>query len=140
MSAYIVNKKHIDALVSFGIRKMVDVYDPIKKEYRRFCDEYNVLGQALVDANYLSVNGLYGHLGEETPYEYKYAPYYASRESCYYPDLAPVAVIKACHGYNYQACEADNYEESLARSIIKALEYHAINMLDGYEEAKWSID
>ena len=128
MSAYIVNKKHIDALVSYF--KKMDGYafnealrKPILSE-----DAPNEIGQILVDANYKSVNERYD--SEDVPEKYEHELY----KIC-----TPVEILTACDGFEYQACEADDWESSSAFSIINGIRSVAIRKLPGYEEAAWEI-
>jgi hypothetical protein len=51
-----------------------------------------------------------------------------------------VDVIKACHGYIYQACEADDWKDTEAHAIINAIEGAAIRSLPGYQDSSaWSL-
>jgi hypothetical protein len=55
--------------------------------------------------------------------------------------LNPIDVIKGCHGYGYQACEAEGWNESEAFAIIAAITQSAIRALPGYQESNaWCID
>ena len=49
-------------------------------------------------------------------------------------------VLKACQCYDYQACENDDYEQSIAHRIIRAIEAKAIRCLPSYEDAPWEIN
>jgi hypothetical protein len=51
----------------------------------------------------------------------------------------PVEIIKLCNCYDYQACETDDYYESVAAKWIDGLRHHAISNLPGYEEAPWGL-
>lgn len=54
-----------------------------------------------------------------------------------------VQVIKACHCYDYQACETDDYFESKASEWVTALKAEAVKHIAGfaeaYERADWCI-
>jgi hypothetical protein len=52
---------------------------------------------------------------------------------------APMTVLKLCHSYAYQACEARTWEACEAKKLIDALESYTIRELPGYEQAPWSI-
>lgn len=56
-----------------------------------------------------------------------------------YQRLTPVQVIKAIHGYIYQACEHPEWEQSEARRLVQQIESCALRVLPGYEEAEWEI-
>lgn len=49
----------------------------------------------------------------------------------------PVQVIKACHCLAYQSCETDDWEETEAAAILRAIESAYVRRLIGYEEAEW---
>ena len=58
----------------------------------------------------------------------------------YENNRSPVQILKACQCYDYQACETEGYEQTDAQRITRAIAAHAINNLDGYDKAEWSID
>lgn len=114
MSAFIVSKNHIDTLVKSA------------------CDISNrnpdATGQILMDENYKSVNHRYGK--DEKPPKYEYSV----------PDeCSSVQIIKACHCYDYQACETDEYEGSEAQKIIKGIVYYESHNIPGYDKAQWCL-
>jgi hypothetical protein len=49
-------------------------------------------------------------------------------------------VLKACHCLGYQSCETADYEQSIAHSIIRAIEKKAMRGIAHYEDAPWGID
>ena len=55
-------------------------------------------------------------------------------------DPEPVAVLKACDGYEYQSCEHPGWEGSDAKEFVDSLRRKAVHCLCGYEEADWSIE
>ncbi len=57
-----------------------------------------------------------------------------------YPNPSPVEIIKAAQCFDYQACETDDWKESVACKIIQHIEGTAIRMLPGYEQAPWGLD
>ena len=54
-------------------------------------------------------------------------------------DLAPVAILKAIDGYEYQCCERPDWRDSEAYAFCTALRGAAIKDLPGYEAARWEI-
>ena len=48
-----------------------------------------------------------------------------------------VSVIKACHCFDYQACEVPDWGTSWAKAAVEAIEAIAIRALPGYEAAPW---
>ena len=54
--------------------------------------------------------------------------------------LSAVTIIKACHGYTYQACESPEYRQSLACGIVQAIEREAVRRLPGYDDSPgWTL-
>lgn len=122
MSAFIVSKNHIDAMISSVRTEGIYLDDEQVKDRNR-------LGQELVNQNYRSVNERYDEKDEPPTYEFKMQ----------YP-LQPVQVIKLCDCYDYQACETNDYRETFASKIVESIRHKAIRNLPGYENAPWGID
>lgn len=51
----------------------------------------------------------------------------------------PVAVLKACDGYEYQSCEHPGWRTSEACAFLDALRRKMIRALPGYADADWSV-
>lgn len=113
MSAYIVEKEHIDylvkAIIKYGLRT-----------------DANQVGKMLWTENIKSVN--YRYSETTPPYEYKYSEA---------PEIEPVQLIKSIHCYEYQSCEHPSWEDSESRWLMKLLMNNSIIDLPGYCEAKW---
>ena len=130
MSAFIVNKKHIDALLTWAIKREQPIWFYHDGHRMIARDGAHYLGVVLTEANYRSVNYRYEERSK--------APQYVYTE---YPRvLTPVEVLKACDCYDYQACEVADYRGSLAAAIVQAIRQRAIAELPGYEEAAWAIE
>ena len=54
--------------------------------------------------------------------------------------LTPIQLIKLIHCLNYQSCDHDEWDATLARKILATLEDHLIRTMPGYEEAPWGIE
>jgi hypothetical protein len=55
--------------------------------------------------------------------------------------LEAVTIIKACHGFRYQACESHEWGESLAAAIVEAIEAAAVHRLPGYDRSNgWHLE
>ena len=54
--------------------------------------------------------------------------------------FTPVQLIKLIHCLDYQSREHGEWDGSLARKILAALEDHLIIELPGYQDAPWGID
>lgn len=56
-----------------------------------------------------------------------------------YARLTPVEVLKACACYDYQACETDDYRDTVAFALVELIRGHAISLLPGYDDAAWEV-
>jgi hypothetical protein len=110
--------------------------------------EWTDIGRVLLAENERSINARYpdtinnpenmpGKIGEDLlGYKFRYFEpfiHMAHTQKC-------VWVIKNCHCFDYQACETDDYDRSIAKRIIGTIEAEAINALPGYDKAPWGID
>lgn len=144
MSAFVVSHDHIDALLSFASKR--DTYGTVSyyvKETGRRVDitteNATEVGRILLTENERSIYARYtdcrpgddnkpGTIGEdEANYAFRPWPFNAP--------LSAVSILKACSCFDYQACETDDYEDSLAATIIEAIRGRAINRLPGYDDA-----
>lgn len=133
MSAWIVAKPHIDALVqSLVVAGLVPL------------DQATETGQMLWKENHRSVNYRYGERRRTPSYTFTgiEAP------------LDPVVMVKQCGCYSYQTCEHPGWDKSKAKRLIDALAVHLRATVDpplryvpdwGYEDqryddAPWGID
>ena len=142
MSAYIVDHDHIDALLSYAIQHNVRyvVRDPVAACIEITKQNATEIGRILLDENDRSVRSRYpgfsadelpGTIGEDAA-KYKFRLWPAPGDA--------MTILKACEGYDYQACETDDYETSLAAIIIRAIRKWAISRLPGYDDSPgWSM-
>lgn len=133
MSAFLVPAYHINALVSWAAGKhgsnAVSYYWGGK--HREVRNDEARIASVLYAENVRSVNARYQEHDPAHGFKFKRVPNL----------LNPVDVIKACHGYSYQACEADDWEQSEAFAIIKGIERSAVRSLPGYAESDaWVLD
>lgn len=137
MSAFILDKAHIDVLVTAGLESIpstngiaVTWIGEDGREWARLtAATSHAVGAMLWRENYLSVNARYGD-NESVP-DYRH-------------DLRnrrgdPVAVLKAIACYEYQSCEHEGWESSAAKRFCDALRRRMIQLLPGYDAAEWSI-
>lgn len=132
MSAYLVPDYHINALVSWaagrhGSNAVSYYWGGRRRDVRG--DEKRI-ASVLYAENVRSVNARYRESDPAHGFVFKRVVNV----------LNPIDVIKGCHGYGYQACEAEGYEQSEAFAIVAAIAQSAICALPGYEDSNaWCI-
>lgn len=134
MSAYVVDRDHIAYLIEAALSGRDGMWFE--------CDYVNEnraakLGQMLWDENVRSVRARYPDCEDELPGPIGCDYQYGEHERLFALTPAPVAVLKACACYDYQACETEDYPKTDAADFINALRLHMIHQLPGYEEADW---
>jgi hypothetical protein len=129
VSAFVVGKVHIDALISafFAYRN------------RGQSDAEAIqIGRMLIAENYRSVDHRYPRHDHADPTAAALAV-----EEYTFTDLghhfAPVTILKAIDCYVYQSCEHEGWQDSEARKWCEALRAEAITELPGYQDAPWQI-
>jgi hypothetical protein len=143
MSAFIVDKAHIDALVDCFNRgpRDANAADWANHVGSRFVDQ-DALGRLLWLENLKSVAARYpddksgqrpGPCGvtDDAIAAYEYAQ--PARR------LTIVEAFKAIACYEYQSCEHRGWEKSDAHTICEQLRHALISALPGYDEAAWEI-
>lgn len=135
MSAFIVGHDHIDALVSFAILKRISYWDGDQKK-RIDITHTNAteVGRILLSENTSSVACRYmDRLDEEER---------AVTETYTFRLWSPVPmthIMKACNCLDYQCCETDDWEQTVACRIVDEIRQGAINSLPGYTDAPWEL-
>ena len=141
MSAWIVNKAHIDAMVTaaqFCGRDYGSFYYWHERDahYVTFETEDDV-GQMLWSENVASVSYRYngdtdlpGPIPTPDPTSYEFT---RSRP------FSPVEMLSAIDCYEYQSCEHPGWKDSQAHAFCQALRHQMIGCLPGYDEAPWGI-
>jgi hypothetical protein len=141
MSAFVVSHDHIDALLSFAkdkrmLSQLGYYIQPSKADQFEWTD----VGRVLLAENDRSVCHRYSDCspgGEEvTGYTFRYFEPFAHMQHT----KKCVWVIKNCDCFDYQACETDDYPQTVAHRIIAAIRAAAIRGLPDYETAPWGID
>ena len=154
MSAFEVDKTHIDVLISAAL--VGDHFGPLswyhgeipgtrpgealpshedylaslrktKREVTR--DNAGMWGALLVAENRRSVNHRYDEDEIEEPYEF----------TQYAGTFNPTAILKAISCYEYQSCEHPEWQASEAKSFCDALRTHMIHSLAGWDKAAWEV-
>jgi hypothetical protein len=148
MSAFVVSHDHIDALLSFALSNRT--YGPVSyyvTDTQRLVaiteENATEVGRILLTENERSVRSRYpaaacgdeampGTVGQDAE-SYKFRPWPRP--------VDPVAALKGCSCFDYQACETDDYESSLAWTIVNAIRDRAISRLPGYDNAQgWEFN
>lgn len=146
MSAFVVSHDHIDALLTFAKDKHMQsqlgyFVDPVAANP---CD-WTTIGRVLLAENERSVCTRYpdcvpgdclGKIGEEAiGYRFRrFEPFMhmAHNKKC-------VWIIKGCQCLDYQSCETDDWEQSIAWRIVNAIQDKAISSMLEYSDAPWEI-
>jgi len=149
MSAFIVSSALIDVVLSFARAERLVLPHPDapgSRSIELYTTEIATLfGRALFAQNLQSVADHYGlnspHFPElRAPQAflagYRFRPDARGRA----PLIDPMALIKATHCYDYQACETPDYPESWAAAVMRQIREAAILHLPGYDEAPWGYD
>ena len=114
MSAWIVDKGHIDILVNATLKAAVLDTDPTTRQ-----EVANEFGTRLWRENVRSVNYRYNERKRTPKYEAELTD----------AELRPEDVLAAIHCYQYQACERPDWKRSWA--------YRAMAVLEGYIESQY---
>ncbi|HTJ71322.1 MAG TPA: hypothetical protein VL551_27525 [Actinospica sp.] len=135
MSAFIVTKQHIDAMVTGGLPRRGDTGwirwdDPVETGRTHILnqDSADRAGSLLWQENRISVNHRY-HDGDEIDVIYTF-----QRQG-----HSPVVVLKLIDCYEYQSCEHPAWKESQAKRLCDQLRKQVISKLPGYDEAPWGF-
>jgi hypothetical protein len=139
VSAYFLDKLHIDVLVSGAIdlhsttrlRKNGPLIDILP-------DNAEAVGRMLWAENARSVNHLNVQLGHgSNPVLEEIVGFYGFE---YRRDLCPTVISKALACYEHQACECPAYPDTPAYDFASRLARQLIKKLPGWDKAPWGID
>ncbi len=152
MSAYIVNPEHIGVLAAYAAVNDCAIYEWRKST--NILTAQNV-AKGLALENIRSVAHRYPSLGDgQRPGPCLkdadiveacqiYAGHFAKRMGgaivMAEDVLEPVQVLKLVRSLDYQSCETDDWEMTLAAQQLRWIMSDAISHLDGYEDADWSF-
>lgn len=134
MSAFVCSTEHINAMLSFVANRRMGatVYTAQNNYNLRDEEEYRKVAALLYLMNHRAVMQRYGESAEEDAEAF---PDWRVTRTPY----SPVQIIKLCHCYSYQACEANDYDGSEAHRVVLAIEHIAARELPGYSEAQWGF-
>lgn len=154
MSANVISKSHIDAIINAGLSGMPREHGPLswyasdprslmiqesQKAYRQLTDETaNQVGQMLIDECVKSVSYRYQD-SDITDLPGPVNGYWLIPYELGYSDRipTPVETLKLIRCYEYQSCEHPEWPESEAYRFCQALTAAMMTYLPGYEEAPW---
>lgn len=151
MSAYMVSKAHIDALVNVAVfgpkgtsRGQGGWYAVYYGNPSRKADDHvmNQIGDMLVRENLSSIHSRYPDTIEKpegTPGPIE--QYWLNEYEFEYPQrtLTAVEALKAVSCYEYQSCEHPEWKNSDAASFCESLRHNLIGCIPGYSDAAWEI-
>lgn len=129
MSAYLVEREHIEYLVEAAVDKGICSEGHLIRR-----GNASEIGQMLWDENQRSLGARYeGRHGSHDPAP-RYGEHVGLSKS---PSADPAQLAKACNCYSYQACETDDWETTPAFRLISKLIASTTRNLPGYDRAKW---
>lgn len=153
MSAYMVSKEHIDALVATAVYGPTDNARPAGYGQTRWYAIYfdnpsrrldyesaSIAGEILVKENLSSIHTRYPDTltnPDNTPgpcEQYWLTEYAFPRDA---KRLTTIQALKALACYEYQSCEHPEWSTSEAHSLCDRMRHNLIGCLPGYEDADW---
>ena len=155
MSAWIVSKEHIDAMVSAALvcaqenRSSFRWYDADGNHSHELTytdtEKATKVGAMLWAENLASINARYTDTIDHPencpgPVGFNGVSSVANYTLKRTPRIPPVAILKAISCYEYQSCEHAGWKTSQAYQFCASLRDHMISMLPGYDEAPWGLD
>ena len=133
MSAFMVSHTHISALLNFAIRHRVNYSLPGGSRVEISVPNATRIGRDLLAENNRSIHARYGD--DESAHVNSYA--YSANPK--FEKLDAADIIQACDCFDYQACETDDYKESLAYLIVDRIRSAAVRELT-QGCSTWHID
>jgi len=135
ISAFVVDQEHIDELVSAAIDLEIRARPATDRGYQQVTRENaGAFGRMLWAENVRSVVHRYRLSGTEEAAEYE-AAVEAYRFT--WRPVSPGRAAKRLACFEYQACECEDWEDSLAYDFGCQMARVLITKLPGYAEAPW---
>ena len=131
MSAFIVDPSLINGILTFvsSDRDEVKVYKDETELSFKSEKDLQQMAQILMDENYRSVN--FRYRSQDKPVAIEFKSKYTLKNG---GRITSLEVLKACDCFDYQACETDDYTNTLAWKIIDTIRGNAIRRLSGYDK------
>lgn len=141
MSAFIVGKEHINAILLAGLSVRCKPFTWYYNEEKRqlTSDNADEIGQMLLDENAASVAHRYpndslsqlpGKINSEWLLPFTYHPIVNKMPTT-------IEAIKLIICLAYQSCEHPDWKTSKAKAFCQALKEILVRQLPGYDEAPW---
>lgn len=146
MSAFFVGTDHINAMLTFALRRGRRFGVLMPGGYSQQSptnDDMTAIGLALISENIKSLEARYPRdyqcMVPEGVEDYQFTPDNAwYNRSDVGPCGAAIAAIKLANCYDYQSCEHDGWDASWSKRFVNWLIDTAVNTLPGYDDAPWS--
>ena len=137
MSAYVVEKEHIDALVRAAVvARLWYWHDGTSHSVTNLTADET--GRMLWLENVCSVATRYEESDlDELPGAMETQAYFWPPILLLRGQASPVEILKSIACYEYQTCEHDAWKDSEAAAFCSALRHHEISCLPGFEDAAW---
>lgn len=141
MSAYVCNPEHFGVLAAFAALNDCAIYE---WERSAAIDTAQAVARGLARENIRSVAYRYGpddlpgpNMSPDDILEA--AALYAAHFVVHPQRLRPVQVFKLVQCLDYQSCETDDWQTTLAKRQLDWITNAALRQLPGYEDARWSL-
>ena len=130
MSAYIIDQAH--AIYLAQAMSHYRIYHCGASLWLASSEEIAHVANTLMTENYKSVYFRYRGNDVEEPETIT-----AADVSSVVFRFDPIQVVKAVDCYQYQACEHDEWKDSMSKLLTDQLQGQAISKIDGYDAAPW---
>lgn len=135
MSAFVVNDKHLNALITWASLNNMRFHFASDGNRRKYDPSITEDAQALVEILYKeNVRSVCARYPQDKPEDFLPAPVYN-----FVNGMSAIQIVKACNCLDYQSCETSDWKETDAYRIVDWIQSEAIAKLPGYNEAKWEI-
>jgi|SRR6185369_4309213 len=141
MSAFIVSKATIDAIVTFAAAHRSVAPQVLHYEKINGVAAETKLGRMLLEENERSIRYRYpqttGPSDMPGPVDYDGAEryFYAKR----FEPIAAIEIVKLCDCLEYQSCEHPEWKDSEACRILALIRESAVMEIPGYDKAPWGL-
>lgn len=130
MSAFVVSKDHIDAILTFAVKERMSVVLVKNRNFVAIADHLNLVGEVLWKENHKSVNHRYGTKSRMPTYTFEK---YTKR------DISLAVFVNIINCLSYQSCEHEGWENSLAHKILISLIDQGARLMPGCADGPWAI-